>query len=265
MSSAAEFFDQEVIEGLEAIYKTDDMVQRRRGCIDALQLQPGERVIDIGAGPGFVAYEMGQLVGSDGEVFGVDNNETMVQLARERCADQPWVSFETADAIQLPAPDATFDVAISIQVFEYVPDVDAALAEMYRVLRPGGRGLIVASDWDSIIWNSSAPKRMEKVLSAFAEHCAHQTLPRTLAPRLRSVGFEVSDIRVRPLFNPVYDPDSFSIHGAGMVTSFVPGRNGVTETEAAEWMADLQQAGERGDYFFCLNQFLFSVEKPANA
>ena len=265
MSSAAEFFDQEVIEGLEAIYKTDDSVQRRRGCVDVLQLQPGERVIDIGAGPGFVAYEMGQLVGSDGEVFGVDSNETMVQLARERCADQPWVSFKTADATQLPAPDATFDVAVSTQVFEYVPDVDAALAEMYRVLRPGGRGLIVASDWDSIIWNSSAPNRMEKVLSAFAEHCAHQTLPRTLASRLGSLGFEIRDVQARPQVNTVYDPNSFSFHGARLVTSFVPGRNGITETDAAEWMADLQQAGERGDYFFCLNQFLFRVEKPADA
>ncbi len=256
-------FDEALARRLEDLYRTDDAVRRRRAVLKALQLQPGERVLDIGTGPGFLALEMADPVGPTGSVVGVDTSDPMLALARSRCAAKPHVRFEPGDASHLPAPDSHFDAAVSVQVYEYIPEVEIALAEMYRTLRPGGRGAIVSTDWRSVVWNSKDDARMQRVLTAFAEHCPHQDLPRSLAPRLRSVGFTVDRERVISQFNPTCDPSTFSYHMIGLIRGFVRGRSGVSEQEANDWAEDLQRLGHQGRYFFCLNQYLFVVSKPA--
>jgi len=151
---------------------------------------------------------------------------------------------------------------VSIQVFEYVPVVDDALAEMYRIIRSGGRGAIVATDWTTIAWNSSDDARMQHVLAAFAPHCAHQDLPRHLRPKLLAAGFEVDRQAVLPQFNPVYDENSFSMLLSEPIAAYVRGTDPAAAEEVAAWSADLRRTGERGDYFFCLNQYLFGIRKP---
>jgi arsenite methyltransferase len=253
-------FDHEMARRAEAVYKTRDAARRRRAILDALQLEPEERVIDIGTGPGFVAYEMADLVVSKGRILGVDTSEPMLELAKKRCADKPWVEFQSGNATNLPVPDASFDAALSVQVFEYIKDLTKALAEMHRALRPGGRAVVISTDWESIVWHSTLKERMDKVLSAFAEHCVFSDLPRTLGPKLIQVGFRLVDQRVVAQFNPICDVDSFSYGLMPIVKSFVPGRKGVTNEDAEAWAEELQRLGK--DYFFCLNQFLFLVMKP---
>ena len=97
-----------------------------------------------------------------------------------------------ADATALPFPDATFDAATSIQVYEYIADLSTALAELYRVLRPGGRALILDTDWDSIVWQATDPDRMRRVLAAWTQRFVDPHLPRSLASQLRAVGFKVN-------------------------------------------------------------------------
>ena len=145
-------FDEENARRLEAIYRTPDVIEQRRAIRAALLLQPGERVLDIGSGPGFLAAEMAAVVGPNGRVHGIDPSETMLASARRR--DAP-VEYRTGDALALPFPDEHFDVAVCTQVYEYVEDVAAALAEARRVLRTGGRLLVLDTDWDSIVWHSA--------------------------------------------------------------------------------------------------------------
>ena len=257
------FFDEKTSARVEALYQTKDAVRRRRTVLEALRLTPGERVLDIGTGPGFVAYEMADAVGATGTVVGVDSSEPMLGLARKRCANQPWVTFQRGEATKLTADDASFDVAVSIQVYEYVANVEAALAEMYRVLRPGGRGAIISTDWTTIAFNSTDETRMRRILAAFAEHCPHQDLPRSLAPKLRAAGFSCDRVEAVPVFNAVYDPNTFSYHVVGLISAFVPGRKGLTAEEVTAWAEDLHDVGRQGHWFFNSNQYLFLVSKPS--
>ena len=256
-------FDEATSRRIEAVYRCEDAARRRRAVLAALGPMPGERVVDIGTGPGFVARELAHAVGPAGHVLAVDTSEPMLELARRRCADAPCVRVQAGDATRLPAENGSFDAAVSVQVYEYIPDADAALAELHRVLRPGGRAAIVSTDWTSIVWSAGDPDRMRRMLDAFSEHCAHQELPRTLAPRLRAAGFTVGLRQVLPQFNPVYDPETFSAGVSGPISTFAVGRRGVTAEDAATWLDDLRRAGAEDRYFFCLNQYLFVVTRPA--
>jgi arsenite methyltransferase len=257
-------FDADASAKLEAVYRTPDVVAQRHATLHRLTLQPGERVVDVGAGPGFLVAEMAEQVGPGGHITGLDIADSMVALAQRRCAQEPIASRTTivkGDATALPFPDASFDVGVSTQVYEYVPDITQALAELHRVLRPGGRVLILDTDWDSVVWHAHDRARMQRILAAWNERSADPYLPRTLARRLRDAGFEVHSQEVLVLFNPDYDPDTYSVTNGRIMADFVVGRPGITPTEVEAWTRDLGELGREGDYFFSLNRYLFLAEK----
>jgi len=102
---------------------------------------------------------------------------------------------------------------------------------------------------------------MQKVLTAWEEHCAHSDLPRVLNPQLRQAGLSIKSQAVILQFNTTLNPDAYSFHIIGIMKNFVQGRNGVTQKEAEEWANELYTLSENEAYFFCLNQFLFLLTK----
>ena len=255
-------FDVAAARRLEAIYSTPDVIGQRREVLRALALRPAERVLDIGSGPGLLALEMAAAVERSGIVCGIDLSDSMIAVSEARCSEFPWVTFQKADAVRLPFPDARFDAAVSSQVYEYLGDVAPALAELCRVLRPGGRAVILDTDWDSIVWHSSDAARMRRVLAAWEEHLADPRLPRTLAPKLAQAGLRIERREVIPLFNPELHENTYSHGLIGLVGGFVIGRKGIRREEVEAWAGDLRQLGADGAYFFSLNRYLFVAVKP---
>ena len=249
-------FDEENTRRLEAVYMTSDVIEQRRATRAALSLRPGERVLDIGSGPGFLAAEMAAEVGPRGRVHGVDPSEIMLASARRREAP---VEYGTGDALALPFPDEQFDVAVCTQVYEYVEDIAAALAEARRVLRTGGRLLVLDTDWDSIVWHSGDRERMERVLEAWNEHLADPYLPRRLPGLLRAAGLELTESAIIPILNVGADRDTYSAAMSGVVAAYVAGRGGISEADAVAWEQDLAGLGD--DYFFSLNRYLFIAHR----
>jgi len=254
-------FDEKESRRVERIYLTPDIVGQRARVLEALALQAGERAADLGCGPGLLAFDMARQVGPAGEIQCIDASESMVALAARRLGAHPHVQVRHGDVAALPYADRSLDAAVCTQVYEYVPDVDRALVELHRVLEPGGRAVIVDSDWESCVWNSSDPARMRRVIESWDKHCAHPHLPATLARRLRTAGFEIRKIDVVALVNDRYDPDTYS---HGMIPALAAwARKQYGEDEARAWSEDLRALGERGDYFFSLNRYLFSAHKSA--
>jgi len=104
-------------------------------------IRPGEAVLDLGCGAGFDAFVAAQLVGPAGRVVGIDLSPEMLAIAEAelREAKSPQIEFQVAQVEVLPFPDTSFDVALSNGVLNLIPDKAAALREIFRVLRPGGR------------------------------------------------------------------------------------------------------------------------------
>lgn len=105
--------------------------------------RPGDRVLDVGCGTGFLTRSVARRIAPDGSVIGIDPSEDALTRAR-RTTRLLNCSFKAGQAAALDYPDASYDVVVSSLVMHHLPDQDRAraLAEMFRVLRPGGRVLV---------------------------------------------------------------------------------------------------------------------------
>jgi len=249
-------FDDEQAGLIDTMYATPDIAEQRRFVLELLDPKRGERVLDIGSGPGYLVSEMGAAVGRDGAVHGLDASVAMNAIAAHRCADKPWVQIDEGDVLELPYADNTFDAAVSTQVYEYVADLPRALDELHRVLCPGGRALILDTDWDSLVWHTGDRELNRRITAAWDDHLVHPHLPRVLARLMRAAGFTVTAQRVHVLFNTELTEDSFSAFDMRAVAKYVPGHHDLTEADAAAWVADLQDRSDAGEFFYSLNRYI---------
>jgi len=112
----------------------------RSRAADLAAVGPGSRALDVATGTGDLAIELARRVGSDGEVVGSDFSEEMLALARRKA---PEIAFESGNALELPYPDGRFDAATVGFGARNFSDLDRGLAEMARVVRPGGRVVVL--------------------------------------------------------------------------------------------------------------------------
>ncbi len=258
-SSKAFAFDAAAAQRLEKVYQTPDVVEQRARVLEQLVLEPGERVIDLGCGPGLLVAEMASRVGATGRVVGIDASPDMLALAERRCAALHQVQLQRGDVAALPFGDGAFDVAVCVQVYEFVPDVRRALRELHRVLTPGGRAIVIDTDWESCVWHSSDDARMRRVLTCWEGHCPHPHLPRHLVPLAREAGLTVTRVGAIPIVNAAFHPDTYSAGAIDMLAAYV--HRHLDEAVATAWVEDLRTLGARGEYFFSLNRTVFEFRR----
>lgn len=254
-------YDDATAERLEAVYLGPDIVAQRADTLQRLAIQPGEYVLDIGSGPGFLASEIAEQAGQSGKVVGIDISRQMVERAASR-SDCGWLTYEVADATELPFKDACFDVVVSTQVAEYVPDIKKFCSEIFRVLRPGGRALILATDWDAVCWHSAFPERMERILKAFAPHCANSRLPRTLTAKLRAAGLELEEVSFFSILNVDRYEGCYAETTIPFISAYVRAQGTVPDEELIEWAQEQHELNERGEHFYSSGRFSFLASKP---
>jgi len=136
-SSAAEVYDEFFVPALFGAWAPR--------VVAAAGLRPGMRVVDVACGTGVLAIEAEKAVGPGGAVAGVDLNAGMLAVAQRKTADVEW---QQGPAEALPYDTESFDAALSQFGLMFFEDQKAAIAEMWRVLRPGGH--LVIAVWDSL-------------------------------------------------------------------------------------------------------------------
>ena len=118
----------------------------KRFTIEVSAVRPGQRVLDIAGGTGDLAAKFSELVGEDGEVVLADINDSMLRVGRDKLLDRGYhgnISYVQADAETLPFPDNHFDIITIAFGLRNVTHKEAALQSMLRILKPGGRLLVL--------------------------------------------------------------------------------------------------------------------------
>ena len=252
-------FDESMVEQLEKVYATRDILRRRRLVREALAAAPGERILDVGCGPGFYTAEVLEEVGEEGSVVGVDVSAAMLGVAAQRAKGSPNADFRKGDATVIPVEDGEFDAALSVQVLEYVADATAALREIRRALRPGGRVVIWDVDWATLSWHSEDPARMERVLEAWDTHLVHPSLPRTLAARMREAGFKEVRAEGHSFTTAALDPETYVAALLPLMEDYVAAREAIGAETAAAWAAEQRELGERDEFYVACIQVCFAA------
>jgi ubiquinone/menaquinone biosynthesis C-methylase UbiE len=125
-------------------------LDHKQRLVGALDLRAGHVVVDIGCGPGTDLARLADAVRSEGSVVGVDREPKMLAEAGRRLADRPNVELRMGDAHELPLAEASVDRAKVDRVLQHVEDPAKAIAEVRRVLRPGGVFAMAEPDWDTL-------------------------------------------------------------------------------------------------------------------
>jgi len=256
-------YDESEAKQEEAIYRTPAAADRRALVRELLAPTAGEDVLSIGCGPGFEPAELAPAVGDGGRVLGLDRSPAMLALSAKRCVDHPQVGLAMGDAAALPLPEDGVDAVVAVQVYEYLDDVDAAAAELARVLRPGGRAVICDADFETMVWRSPNPDRMARVLAAFDDHCPHPRLGSRLAPILRDAGLTVDRVVPNTFCNTRSEEGRFVHHLAAFIEEYAADHEAIGPEEARAWTADRREQAAGDGTFFSFTQYCYLVRKEA--
>ncbi len=166
----------------------------RKHSIAVAELKPGERVLDVGCGPGSLTIPASRKVGKDGKAAGIDASPEMIEVARRKAAKQGVeIDFRVAPIEALPFDDGEFDAVLSSLMLHHLPDDVKAqgLGEVRRVLKPGGR--LIAID----IAGGHGP--LSFLMGAFG-HKLPRDYSEQLQTMMRTAGFEsVEEVKGKKL------------------------------------------------------------------
>jgi hypothetical protein len=127
-------------------------------------------------------------------------------------------------------------------------------------LAPGGRVVILDTDWRSVVWHSSDEARMARVLACWDGHLADPHLPATLAPALRRAGFTVARVEIVPMFAAHWQPVSYAAGIMRSIRGYTQAngaKHGLAADEVQGWYDDQLRLAERGEFFFSVNRYAF--------
>ena len=191
--------------------------------LDLLGPGIGGRGLDVGCGPG---HTTAALAGRTGEALGVDFAPAMVERASGRFGDRPGVAFALDDAEALAQPDASFDVVSCSFGLMYCHDARAAVGEMARVLRPGGRLLLVVWGRAPEVWWVPVIELVESRAEYYATICPlmfFYGLPGVLERMLQEAGLDLvarDTVPGRMRFASVDEAVAAAIHGGPLAGLF---------------------------------------------
>lgn len=222
--------------------------------LDPADIQPGQRVVDFGCGPGFLSLALADLVGDTGHVYGLDINSEFVRRSTARVAEnnkQDAATFLHLTGDALPLENGSVDRVICKNVLEYVPDLEGTLLELKRILNNDGKILVIDSDWGFVVVEPWSADHVKKFFSAASAAFKEPNIGRKLPSALKQAGFQDIDVTIRPFIDR---------QGAGMavlnnMTGYIRTFGTMDPAELKAMWAELEQGVSTGDYMFVLPQF----------
>lgn len=235
----------------------------RRRMAEALRLKEGMRILDAGCGTGDPTRRLAEQVGRSGKLVGIDPSETLIDEAHRRAKAQGLdIDYRVGSIYELPFPDNSFDGAQAEKVLAHLKDPGKGLAEMVRVVRPGGYIAVFDLDADSMILNVPGQKEAtRKLVHMLCDGLGCGQVGRLMPGLMHDLRF--TDVRLDPMALMLTDPkfaDEYW-HFKDMAQRAVKA-SVFTEAEAAAWCEALDRVSVAGHFFCSLQTWVFSGRKP---
>lgn len=257
--SDSECSDAELRAHWERILSTQTEASFREFVLEHLPIRHGDAVLSAGCGPGFETAALAEQVGETGRVTGIDVNQDVLAAARDRCRDLPQVSFHLGDVTDLPVADESLNLAVAKQVLVGVSDVESALAELFRVLEPGGRVAITGGDRRTHVKHTPT-ERMRRADEIFRTESGGSRLGTRLVSMLPEAGFTSVDVEPRAKIQTEIT-DQIE-RGIEVQRAVLESSEAFDDDEIATWERDLRDLGETGRFLSCSTVFLYVARKP---
>jgi ubiquinone/menaquinone biosynthesis C-methylase UbiE len=208
---------------------------------DLLHPSPGRQLLDVGCGNGDDVRALAARVAPAGRVIGIDHSRTMIHKARE-AGVPPGAEFHLADAHELPFADASVDAARVERTLQHVADPVRVLAEMVRVVRPGG--VLVASepDWGTLAIDAAGTETTRAVLRALCDdHIQNGWIGRQLTGHFTRLGLEAIEVH----------PATLVLRSFPVAVDIL----GLADAAEPRWLDDLRERHSRGAFFASMTGF----------
>ncbi len=243
---------------LDDVNRIDVVRQAKLESFARLDLQAGQSVLDAGCATGDDVRELARIVGAYGRAVGLDHNPEMVEEARKRGLARGMEIVE-GSVTELPFSDGTFHAYRAERVFQLLTEPQRAAAEMYRVLKSGGRAALMDSDWETVMIAGGERMLTRRIVTSFSDNLGNGWAGRNHRGLFARSGFKDIDTQARVISLPfdVALPTLIQL----MVESAV--KTCVTTTEqSARWLADLKTATERNEFYLGFSAFMTAGTRP---
>jgi ubiquinone/menaquinone biosynthesis C-methylase UbiE/GNAT superfamily N-acetyltransferase len=170
------------------------LAEYKRSSIEAMGLRPGDAGLDVGCGTGDEVRLIAERVGASGRAVGVDASGDLLAAARERTPAGVAAEFVVADAHALPFADGEFAAARVERTLLHVTDPAGVIAQMARVVRPGGRVVAVEPDWDTLVISSGDRQTTRAVLDELWTSSRNPAVGRAVAGCFADAGIAVNTV-----------------------------------------------------------------------
>jgi len=252
---------RQYINYLDQASANESMRRLKQHTFALMGARAGSHLLDAGCGTGDDVRALAQLAGPDGRVAGVDSSEAMIAEACKRSAGSSLpVEFYAASIYQLDFPDNTFDAARAERVFMHLSEPRKALAEMQRVVKPGGYLVVVDPDWEALVVDSSDRRLTRRIWQFAVDGVVNGWIGRQLAGLFKVQS--LAEIGVEPITLISTDLEDAS-RGWGFRMHAARARDAgvITADEAAQWLADLEERDRTGRFFAALTGFVVRGRK----
>lgn len=227
-----------------------------------MRLQPGHQVLDVGCGVGIHVIALAQLVGHAGQAWGVDADLEMVLQARDKIAEaEITASVDCAIATELPWGNNYFDSTRCERMFQHLAHPESALAEMLRVTRPGGRVVVVDTDWGSLSINAPNSALERRLVAYKPEHALRNGfIGRHLPALMQNAGLKDVHIEVLPIYSRHYEVARFAC-ALDDLTARAQQAGIATRSEIRDFEQSLMTLDRAGCFFATVNMVLVAGSK----
>jgi ubiquinone/menaquinone biosynthesis C-methylase UbiE len=227
-----------------------------------LGVREGQHILDVGSGTGDLTRPLAALVGPAGRVVGVDYSQTMVDEAQRRAAEEGSpVEFIQGDIHSLPFEEAEFDVVQVRLVFQHLRDPHPALAELVRVLKPGGRLAILEQDWETLVIDATDRALTRRIVNLFNDALPNGWIGRQLYGLLKEVGLERVAATGSLVMLPNYEVVS-ALLGFDHVLDRLREQGQAADAEIEAWQEDLRLRSQEGRFMTGFTIFTATGHKP---